>query len=262
MDQSRPVESNRPIDWGKTSSDYSKHRPGPPESFYERLRILGVGLPGQHILDVGTGTGVLARRFAENGAHVAGIDIAEGQIEAARQLAKDQNLTIDFRVSPAERTPFADRAFDVITANQCWLYFDKPKMIREVIRLLKPGGVLMTSHFSWLSRQDPIAQKTEQLVLKYNPQWTAADWSGEIPAFPTWAQNDFRLKAMFYYDEPIEFTHESWRGRIRACRGTGAALTPTEVERFDAEHAELLKKIAPETFTVLHRLDAHFFEPK
>jgi 2-polyprenyl-3-methyl-5-hydroxy-6-metoxy-1,4-benzoquinol methylase len=72
------------IDWGKTSLDYSAHRPGPPPSFYHRLAALGVGLPGQSILDLGTGTGVLARQFAQQGATVAGIDIAAEQIAAAQ----------------------------------------------------------------------------------------------------------------------------------------------------------------------------------
>ncbi len=221
-----------------------------------------MGLRGQRILDLGTGTGLLARRFAQAGAVVSGIDVSLGQIEAAKDLARQQGLTVDFRVSPAETTPFDDANFDVVTANQCWLYFDKPKAIAEVKRLLRPGGILVTSHFSWLPRLDEIARRSEKLVLKYNPQWTAQDWSGEIPAFPPWAQNDFKLRAMFYYDEAIPFTRESWRGRIRACRGTGAALAPEELARFDAEHERLLADTVPPQFTVLHRLDAHFFEVK
>jgi hypothetical protein len=51
-------------------------------------------------------------------------------------------------------------------------------------------------------------------------------------------------------------------GRIRSCRGIGAALSTEEVKRFDAEHEELLRSIAPERFTVLHRIDAHVFEFK
>ena len=54
----------REIDWGKTLGDSSDFRPGPPMSFYERLPAFGIGLKGQSILDLGTGTGVLARQFA------------------------------------------------------------------------------------------------------------------------------------------------------------------------------------------------------
>jgi hypothetical protein len=71
---------------------------------------------------------------------------------------------------------------------------------------------------------------------------------------------DARSIGIFYYDEPIPFTREAWQGRIRSCRGIGAALSAEEVNRFDAEHGDLLRSIAPERFTVLHRIDAHVFE--
>jgi SAM-dependent methyltransferase len=250
------------IDWGKTSSDYSTYRPGPPPSFYERLSALGVGLPQQMILDLGTGTGVLARQFAQQGAAATGIDISEEQILAARRLAANERLDVNFIVSGAEELPLSNSTFDVATANQSWLYFDKSKIIPELRRVLKPNGWLVTSHFCWLPRLDPIARQTEELVLAYNPNWTAADWSGVIPACPQAMEPFFDVRAMFYYDEPIVFTREAWRGRIRACRGVGASLPPEKVFDFDAAHDDLLKRIAPETFTVLHRIDAHIFQFK
>lgn len=255
-------DPGRTIDWGKTSADYATYRPGPPPSFYDRLGALGIGSPRQRMLDLGTGTGVLARGFARRGAAVSGIDISTEQIEAATRLAATDGVTVDFRVSPAEATPFPDHNFDCITANQCWLYFDQTRVIPEVRRLLGPAGLLVTSHFSWLPRLDPIAHATEALVLRHNPQWTAGDWSGEVPPMPSWAARDFVLRAMFWYDEAIPFTRESWRGRIRACRGVGAELDQAAVERFDAEHDRLLPTIAGERFTVLHRLDAHIFAPR
>ena len=263
------------IDWGKTSSDYSVYRAGPPVGFYERLAALGVGLPGQKILDLGTGTGVLARQFARQGARVSGIDISHQQIAAARALAAEENLDVEFVVGRAESLPWPTGTFDIATANQCWLYFDKPQTIGELRRVLKPGvrgrktrpqlgagGWLVTSHLSWLPRLDAIARKSEALVLQFNPEWSAGDWSGEIPDCPEWAEPYFDVRAKFVYDEPIPFTRETWRGRIRACRGIGATLPPEKVAEFDAAHEELLKKIATDSFTVLHRIDAHVFEFK
>jgi SAM-dependent methyltransferase len=256
------IDHGRDVDWGKTSDDYAVHRPGPPESFYERLTVLGVGLPGQRILDLGTGTGLLAREFARRGAVVAGVDISASQVAMARRLADEAGLNVDFQAASAEMTPFADGSFDVITANQCWLYFDKAKMIPEARRLLAKDGLLVTSHFSWLPRLDPLARATEALILKYNPRWTAGDWSGEVPPMPGWAEAEFRLRAMFWYDEPIGFTRESWRGRIRASRGVGAALSAAEIAAFDAEHDAVLQGGVGEQFSVLHRLDAHLLEFK
>jgi len=255
-----PTDPGRTIDWGKTSGDYAAYRPGPPDSFYQRLVGLGVGLPGQRILDLGTGTGAVARRYARQGAQVCGIDVSSEQIDMARHLAVREGWKVDFRIAPAVRIPFPDGSFEVVTAHQAWLYFNAEQTIEEVRRLLVPGGLLVTSHHSWLPRLDPIARRSEALVLKYNPQWSAGDWSGEIPACPPWAEAKFRVRAMFYYDEPIPFTRETWQGRIRSCRGIGASLPAIEVERFDQEHAKLLLLTAPESFTVLHRIDAHLLE--
>jgi len=256
------VDPGQSIDWGRTSRDYALYRPGPPDTFYRRLAALEVGLAGQRILDLGTGTGVLARRFAAQGAHVAGLDLAPEQIEAARALAERDELDVDFRVGSAEELPFDDAAFDVVTANQCWLYFDLGRTIPEVQRVLGPGGVLVTSHFSFLPRLDPVARASEQLVLRYNPAWSASDWSGRIPARPGWSRADFIVRAMFFYDEPIPFTRESWRGRMRALRGVGASLDAERVHAFDAEHERLLEGMVSEHFAVLHRIDAHIFQPR
>ena len=259
MHELSATDKGRTIDWGKTSQDYAEYRPGPPFRFYQMLQALGIGKKGQVILDLGTGTGLLACQFARQGASVDGIDLSGNLIETARKAAHAENLSVDFRCSPAEEIPFDDGTFDVITANQCWLYFDKAKVIPEVKRLLRPQGLLVTSHFSWLPRLDPVAQATEQLVLQHNPAWSASDWSGHIPNEPSWAEGHFSVQGMFWFDAPIGFTHESWRGRIRACRGVGAGLEGGAVEKFDTEHQLLLEKIVPPEFTVLHRIDAHVF---
>ncbi len=252
-------DAGRPIDWGRTSADYARHRPGPPRSLYDKLNALGVGLPGQRIVDLGTGTGVLARELARRGCAAAGVDVSSEQVATARRLARGEGLDVDFRVASAEETPFDAASFDVATANQCWLYFDRARTIPELRRILVPDGLLVVSHFSWLPRQDPIARASEELVLRFNPDWSAADWDGRIPARPGWSREDFELRAMFFYDEPVPFTRESWRGRIRACRGTGASLRDEEIRAFDREHAALLERVAGETFTILHRIDAHVF---
>jgi SAM-dependent methyltransferase len=257
-----PADPGRKIDWGRVSDQYAAYRPGPPPSYYERLRGLGVGLPGQRILDLGTGTGVLARSFARAGAHVVGIDVSLGQLMTARRLAREEGVTVDFRAAPAEDTQLPAAAFDAATANQCWLYFDRDRVVAEMRRVLRPGGVIVTSHLCWLPREDAVARRSEELVLKFNPQWTAGDWSGVVPAVPRWTRGEFDVVGAFVYDEPIEFTRESWRGRLRASRGVGAELSAAEVEAFDAEHAALLAATVPERFTVLHRIDAHVLRPR
>ncbi|MFN0058662.1 MAG: class I SAM-dependent methyltransferase [Planctomycetota bacterium] len=249
-----------PFDWGRTSSDYATHRPGPPASFYQMLAALGIGTAGQAIVDLGTGTGLLAREFARRRCKVVGIDVSPQQIAAAKSLVSQAD-DIEFRVAPAEATDLLSASFDAVTANQCWHYFDAPRVSAEVRRLLKREGVLVVSGFNWLPRLDGVAGAMEKLVLRFNPAWSGADWDGAVDPFPAWARSDFHLKGFFVYDEPIPFTRDSWRGRIRACRGTGATLPPDEIARFDAEHAALLESLVPQSFTVLHRIFAHVLVP-
>lgn len=53
-------------------------------------------------------------------------------------------------------------------------------------------------------------------------------------------------------DLDVPFTRESWNGRIKACRGIGASLPPEEIAAWEAEHLQLLERIAPESFSVRH----------
>ncbi|HUJ75910.1 MAG TPA: class I SAM-dependent methyltransferase [bacterium] len=259
MAQPTPLQAHR-IDWSVTSADYAEHRPGPPLSYYRRLQALGVGLPGQSLLDLGTGTGLVARQLARQGARVTGVDVAEGQIAAARREAEAEGLAVEFRVAPAEQIPFEAASFDAIVANQSWWWFDVPRASAEATRLLKPGGVLVVSQFNWLVRHDPVAKASEQLVLQFNPTFDRAAWHGRVRPFPAWAEGLFTLQAMFWYDEAVPFTRDSWRGRLRASYPV-AALGPEGVARFDQAHEELLQRIAPERFGVVHRIVAHLLLP-
>jgi 2-polyprenyl-3-methyl-5-hydroxy-6-metoxy-1,4-benzoquinol methylase len=90
------------LNWDQTSEDYSKYRPGYPDSYFLLLQELGIGQKNQDILDLGTGTGALALPFAKQGAHVTGVDISTGQIEAAKTLASQKKLNVRFIVAKAE----------------------------------------------------------------------------------------------------------------------------------------------------------------
>ena len=256
------IDNARVFDWGKTSQDYATYRAGYPEAFYEVLAALGIGQPGQRILDLGTGTGVLARAFAKRGAVVTGVDIAANQIAAASALAAQEGLDIAFHVCAAESMDFPEGSFEVIAAGQSWLYLDAAVMIPKVLRLLTADGCLVLAHLLWLPHKDRIAQQTEALVLRYNPDWKSAGYQGTMPPTFAWTRDHFDLRTFHIMEAPLEFTRETWQGRIRACRGIGASLSAAEVEQFDAAHRQLLETIAPETFTVLHQMTIHAYMRK
>ena len=73
----KDIDSGKPFDWGRTSSDYAKYRDIYPEVFYEKIHSLGIGTSCQNVLDIGTGTGVIPRNMHHYGAKFTGTDISE-----------------------------------------------------------------------------------------------------------------------------------------------------------------------------------------
>jgi SAM-dependent methyltransferase len=211
---------------------------------------------------LGTGVGFLAQQFAQQGARVVGVDVDAGQIAVARERAREANVEIEYHVAPAEETGLDAAQFDVVTASQCWLYFDQARACREVIRLLRPGGRFVTCHLCWMPTVDETTRKTEAIVLKYNPQWTGAGYDGQVPRERPSLKPWFDVIDFFVFDADIPFTRESWRGRYRACRGVGASLSPEEIQAFDDELAAMLEQDVPPAFTVVHRIDCHIMLPR
>jgi len=253
-----PVE----LHWDQTSEDYSKYRPGYPDDYFLLLQKLGIGLKNQDILDIGTGTGALALPFASQGAHVTGVDISEGQIEAAKILASQKKLKIRFIVAKAEDTNLPDGSFDVITASMCWGYLDQKKMPEEAARLLRKNGLLLISSLNWERDGDTIAKRTGELLRKYAPERKHQRRREGENIIPEWAKEKFRLKTYHTYYVTIPFTKESWRGRIRASRGIGALLSREKTEEFDREHKKLLDDIGKDRFDITHRITFYIFQLK
>lgn len=253
------IDNGKEFDWGKTSSDYAAYRDIYSDLFYETIHCLGIGRTDQIILDLGTGSGVLPRNMYKYGAKFVGTDISENQIEQAEILSKQQNMDITWKLCPAEKTGFSDNSFDAITSVQCWWYFDKERIVPEVMRMLKSGGKLGIITMNWLPEEDEIAKKTEELVLKYNPEWKGANYQRESLKVPDWVDEKISVTTLHTFDDNLNFSRETWAGRIRACRGVGASLSPDKVIEFDSEHQELLRKIAPSEFKILHQVMIQIF---
>jgi len=96
---------------------------------------------GKALLDIGCGTGYVAALYASGGAKVTAVDITERAIELTRKRLAWANLSAETRVANAEALPFADAAFDVVTSFGVLHHTpDTSKALREVARVLKPGG--------------------------------------------------------------------------------------------------------------------------
>jgi SAM-dependent methyltransferase len=251
-------ELGRRIDFGKTAGDYAKHRAGFPDPFFERLMAMGVVRPSMKALDLGTGTGTVARGLAKRGLEVTGLDKSTALLEQAKLLDVAAGVAVRYVERPAEATGFPEHSLDLVTAGQCWHWFRRDEAAKEVRRILKPGGRLVIAHFDWIANAGNVANATENLIRSYNDAWNL--WGG-TGMYPPWmrdlGESGFRQIESFTFDLDVPYSHEAWRGRVRASAGIGASsMSADRVAKFDAELAAILAEKFPEPMTVLHRIFA------
>lgn len=246
------IDNGRAFDWGQTSRDYAKYRDIYPDAFYNRIIELGLCASGQTVLDLGTGTGVLPRNMYKYGAHFIGADISENQIEEAKRITHENNMNIEYIVSSAESIDFPDGYFDVVTACQCFMYFDKSVVLPKIHKMLKDCGHFCILFMAWLPDESEIADYSEKLVKKYNPAWTGGGMKRYTPGTPEWSKKLYTVDNAITYDLDVSFTRESWHGRMKACRGMGASLLSEEtIKAFEREHVDYLRGV-PDTFVIKH----------
>src|SRR5579863_1703790 len=102
--------------------------------------------PGQQVLDVACGTGVVSVTAARLGARVTALDLTPELLERAKENGKIAGVTIDWREGDVEHLPFTDAAFDVVLSQFGHIFAPRPEVaIGEMLRVLKPGGTIAFS---------------------------------------------------------------------------------------------------------------------
>lgn len=117
-------------------------------------------IPGSWVLDVATGTGLVARELARRrNVRIVGLDQSGSMVRRGVQAVRAEGLDgrISFVLGQAERLPFPDEAFDSVTFTYLLRYVDDPgATLGELSRVLRPGGVLACLEFH--VPQDPYTQ--------------------------------------------------------------------------------------------------------
>ncbi len=141
MDERLRLEFN---DWaraGRGEGMEKGHRPVGEQA------IALMAIPSDaRVLDVGCGSGWATRLLAEKapGGRVTGIDIADEMIRLARESSRSLS-NIEFQVASAEKLPFGDAEFThAFSMESLYYYADIPGALREIKRVLEPGGLFVT----------------------------------------------------------------------------------------------------------------------
>jgi len=154
--------------FSQQSSAYATFRPTYPDALYRFIfRHLKQKVCAW---DCATGNGQVARYLARHFQSVYATDISQQQINHASQTPN-----IVYSVSPAEKTVFDDRKFDLITVAQALHWFDVSAFYQEVVRTGKPGGLIAAWGYALLTVNPVVDELLLQFYhLKAGPFWDSA----------------------------------------------------------------------------------------
>lgn len=244
------------VDFGRAAGDYRAFRAGFPPTFFTRLATQARLAAGMRALDIGTGTGTIACGLAALGLDTTGIDPSADMLDEARVIAQAEGLPIHYVTGRAELLDFPDQSFDVAVAGQCWHWFDRPQAAREAFRVLRPGGAMVIAHFDWIPLPGSVVAATEAMIIDANPHWKMAGGNGVYPAWLSdMSAAGFIDLETASFDIAQRYSHEAWRGRIRASAGIKASLDAEAVAAFDVRLAAMLARDFPdEPLATPHRV--------
>ena len=144
---------------------YARYRIDYPDALYNY--VLSFVNERQSAWDCATGNGQVASTLARYFDQVEATDISQTQLEQAVVLPN-----VRYQISRAEKTPFADNQFDLVTVGQALHWFDAEAFHREVRRVLKPGGVVA----EWGYGLNTVSPEVDALVNDFYINVIGAYW--------------------------------------------------------------------------------------
>ena len=158
--------------WGKAAQDWAEIQEPMTRPLWEAMLNAAQVGPGTRLLDVGCGGGGASVLAAARGAHVTGLDVAEGLIAFARERSPN----CEFHVGDMAALPFADGSFDVVfAANSLQFAGDWLAALREVGRVCVVNGRITIGLFG------PPEQVAFRVIFKTISAVMPEPWSGDGP---------------------------------------------------------------------------------
>ncbi len=247
------------VDFGRAAADYARWRQGFPPETFERLAKLGVGLPGQTLLDLGTGTGLFARAFAERGCKVTGLEPSPALLAEAKNAVGAGGYPVSYYQGVAEDTGLPTRSLDVVTVATAWHWFDRKKTAHEVRRILKPAGRLAIAHLDWLRLPGNVIDVTLQQIDRFAP-FDSADTPYSF-LYPAWLSDltaaGFDTWEMFGFTATLSYSRDAWLGRVKASARVGPVMNAETLSQFENALLDRLDRNWPEgSLAVDHKVFA------
>jgi len=151
-------------------ADYVRYRPGYPPALMDLLRDECGLRPYHMIADVGSGTGILAKLFLENGNRVFGVEPNEEMRNAGDEFLVDRKNFSSVHGS-SEATTLPDSIVDFITAAQAFHWFEPVATRREFLRILKPHGWVVVMWNDRRISETAFGRAYEDLLVRYGTDY-------------------------------------------------------------------------------------------
>jgi SAM-dependent methyltransferase len=154
------LERDRAESFGSVAEQYERLRPAFPDALLDDLAALG-GANGT--LDVGTGTGKVARGLARRGLPVLGVELDPRMAEVARSHG------VHVEIARFEEWDDAGRRFDLVTCGDAWHWIEPKRGAEKVARVLRPGGTLVR-FWNVQMLDGPVMEALEAAYRQHAPE--------------------------------------------------------------------------------------------
>ena len=159
---------------------YARGRPDYPPALDRWLHDVACIGPGTTVVDLGAGTGKFLPRLSSTGATVIAIE----PVAAMRARLSADFPGVDARPGTAEAMPLADASADAVVCAQAFHWFATAAALQEIVRVLRPGGVLA---LAWNVRDESVdwVRRLSDLIRPYEgavPRYYTGDWRRVFPA--------------------------------------------------------------------------------